>query len=378
MIQADPIPFNRPWMSGKEIDYIVDAHARMHLSGDGEYTRRCHEWIQQRTGTVRALLTHSCTAALELAALLVDIRPGDEVIMPSWTFVSTANSVVLRGGVPVFVDVRRDTLNLDERLIKAAITPRTKGIIPVHYAGVACEMDAIMAIAALHDLWVVEDAAQGVMARYKGRDLGALGHLGAFSFHETKNIISGEGGALLVNRPDWVHRAETLREKGTDRGRFFRGEVDKYSWQDLGSSFLPGELVAAFLYAQLEAAQKITCERLESWTYYHQLLGSLEARGLIERPTIPPDCEHNAHLYRVLLAKDLPRDFVLKTLKSVGINAMFHYVPLHDSPAGRRFGRVSGELKVTEMAAEQLIRLPLWNGLSPSQQERVVFQLASF
>lgn len=283
------IPFNWPHMTGKELYYIAEAHFNGSLAGDGPFTRRCHAWLEQRAGCEKALLTHSCTAALEMAALLLDIEPGDEIIMPSYTFVSTANAFVLRGGVPVFVDIREDTLNLDERLIEEAITPRTKAIVPVHYAGVACEMDTIMEIARRHGLKVVEDAAQGVMSTYKGRALGSIGDLGAYSFHETKNVISGEGGALLVNDPDMALRAEIIREKGTDRSRFFRGEVDKYTWQEVGSSFLPGELIAAFLWAQLEEADQITRDRLEKWRQYDVMLQPLSDKGVLRRPVVPED-----------------------------------------------------------------------------------------
>jgi len=303
-----------------------------------------------------------------MAALLLDIQPGDEVIMPSYTFVSTANAFVLRGGVPVFVDIRADTLNLDERLIEAAITPRTKAIVPVHYAGVACEMDAILEIARRRGLKVVEDAAQGVMATYKGRALGSLGDLGAYSFHETKNVVSGEGGALLVNDPGLVLRAECLREKGTDRSRFFRGEVDKYTWQDIGSSYLPGELIAAFLWAQLEAGEAITARRLAIWEHYHAALAPLEAQGLLRRPIVPAHCQHNAHMYYVLLAAPVDRQVVIDDLKRKNIYAVFHYVPLHASPAGQRFGRTHGALAVTDGAAASLLRLPLWIGLEPVQK----------
>jgi dTDP-4-amino-4,6-dideoxygalactose transaminase len=366
------IPFNKPYMTGKELFYIAEAHFNGKLAGDGPFTKRCHVWLEERAGAKKALLTHSCTAALEMAALLLDIQPGDEVIMPSYTFVSTANAFVLRGGVPVFVDIREDTLNLDERLIEAAITPRTKAIVPVHYAGVACEMDTIMDIARQRGLKVVEDAAQGVMSTYKGRALGSIGDLGAYSFHETKNVISGEGGALLVNAPALALRAEIIREKGTDRSRFFRGEVDKYTWQEVGSSFLPGELVAAFLWAQLEEAQRITTERLVLWERYHQALAPLEVRGVLRRPVVPSECQHNAHMYYVLLGEGVNRQLTLETLKNNGINAVFHYVPLHSSPAGQRYGRVHGGMQVTDRQSERLIRLPLWLGLTPVQQERVV------
>jgi dTDP-4-amino-4,6-dideoxygalactose transaminase len=370
-VAIDPIPFNRPYMTGKELDNIAEAHRALHLSGDGSFTRRCHQWIEQQTGCARALLTHSCSSALDMTALLLDVVDGDEIIMPSYTFVSTANAFVLRGGVPVFVDIREDTLNLDERLIEAAITPRTRAIVPVHYAGVACDMDAIMTIARRHGLAVVEDAAQGVTAFYKGRALGAIGDLGSFSFHETKNVIAGEGGALLVNDPALAQRAEIIREKGTDRARFFRGEVDKYTWQDVGSSYLPGEINAAFLWAQLEEAERITGERLALWQRYHAGLEDLERRSLLRRPIVPADCRHNGHLYYVLLAPGIERQMVLQKLKDNGVNSVFHYVPLHSSPAGRRFGHAHGDLPLTTSLSERLIRLPMWIGLTEGQQQRV-------
>jgi dTDP-4-amino-4,6-dideoxygalactose transaminase len=370
-VNPDKIPFNRPYMTGREQGYIAEANAGHVLAGDGPFTKRCHQWLEQATGTRKALLTHSCTAALEMFALLLDIQPGDEVIMPSYTFVSTANAFVLRGGVPVFVDIRPDTLNIDETLIEQAITPRTRAIAVVHYAGVSCEMDTILGIAQRHGLQVVEDAAQGVMASYKGKALGAIGALGAYSFHETKNVISGEGGALLVNDPALAERAEIIREKGTDRSRFFRGQVDKYTWQDVGSSFLPGEITAAFLWAQLQEAQDITRRRLALWDKYHALLEPLEARGLLRRPVVPADCTHNAHMYYVLLDPAFERQPVLDKLKEAGINAVFHYVPLHSAPAGRRFGRAVGELAVTDRLSAQLLRLPLWIGLTDAQLERV-------
>ena len=366
------IHFNRPYMTGKELHYIAEAKFGNMLAGDGPFTKRCHHWIEQATGCHKALLTHSCTAALEMAALLLNIVPGDEIIMPSYTFVSTANAFVLRGGVPVFIDIRADTLNIDESLIEAAITPRTKAIVPVHYAGISCEMDTIMEIARKHDLKVVEDAAQGVMATYTGRALGSIGHLGAFSFHETKNVISGEGGALLVNEPELALRAEIIREKGTDRGRFFRGEVDKYTWQEVGSSFLPGELIAAFLWAQLEEANNITAARLSSWDYYHASLAGLEAEGILRRPIVPIDCRHNAHMYYVLLAADIDRQSVLAELKHNDIYSVFHYVPLHSSPAGERYSRVHGSMDVTNTQSERLVRLPLWVGITTEQQSRIV------
>ena len=371
-----PIPFGWPYMTGKELYYIAEAHFNGTLSGDGPFTKKCHAWLEERAGCPKALLTHSCTAALEMAAILLDIQPGDEIIMPSYTFVSTANAFVLRGGVPVFTDIREDTLNLNERLIESAITPRTKAIVPVHYAGVACEMDEIMTIARRHRLKVVEDAAQGVMASYKGRQLGSIGDLGAYSFHQTKNVISGEGGALLVNEVSMAIRAEIIREKGTDRSRFYRGEVDKYTWQEPGSSFLPGELIAAFLWAQLEEAERITQQRLIAWQRYHDLLKPLESEGFLRRPIVPEGCKHNAHMYYVLLKKASDRQFVLAELDRHDINAVFHYVPLHSSPAGRRYSRVYGDLAVTNSISERLIRLPLWVGLTEEQQEEIVRVLA--
>jgi dTDP-4-amino-4,6-dideoxygalactose transaminase len=366
------IPFNLPFMTGKELGYISQAHANLHLAGDGAFTKKCHAWLEKKTGSNKALLTHSCTAALEMAALLLDIKPGDEIIMPSYTFVSTANAFVLRGGIPVFVDIREDTLNLDEHLIEAAITSRTRAIAPVHYAGVSCEMDTIISVAKHHNLKVVEDAAQGVMASYKGHALGSIGDLGAYSFHETKNVISGEGGALLVNDPELALQAEIIREKGTDRSRFFRGEVDKYTWQEVGSSFLPSELTAAFLCAQLEDAQSITNERLAIWHRYHELLSPLEQKGLLRRPIVPAECQHNAHMYYVLLPSEIDRQRLLSILRTNEINSVFHYVPLHSSPGGQRYGRAHGELEVTIRQSERLVRLPLWVGLSSAQQDRIV------
>jgi dTDP-4-amino-4,6-dideoxygalactose transaminase len=367
----DFIPFNRPYATGKELVYAAEAQRNHHLSGDGPFTKRCHQWIEKQTGCAKALLTHSCTSALDLAALLLDIESGDEVILPSYTFVSTANAFVLRGAVPVFVDIREDTLNLDERLIEAAVTPRTRAIVPVHYAGVSCEMDAIVAIARRHDLRIVEDAAQGIMAGYKGRALGAIGDIGSFSFHETKNIISGEGGSLLLRDADLVLRAEIIREKGTDRSRFFRGEVDKYTWQDIGSSFLPSDIIAAFLWAQLEEAERITRERMAIWQGYHEMLAPLEQHGLLRRPIVPAHCQHNGHMYYVLLSPEIDRQIVLDELKKNGIHAVFHYVPLHSSPAGMRFGRAHGDLALTTSLSQRLIRLPIWIGLNGAQQHRI-------
>lgn len=365
------IPFNRPYLVGRELENIAQAHAMGQLSGDGSFTRACHAWLEQRTGTRKALLTHSCTAALEMAAILLDLQPGDEVIMPSFTFVSTANAFVLRGAVPVFVDIRPDTLNIDEALIEQAITSRTRAICVVHYAGVACEMDTIMAIAKRHGLRVVEDAAQALLSRYKGRPLGSIGDLAALSFHETKNVISGEGGALLINDRALVERAEVIREKGTNRSRFFRGQVDKYTWVDLGSSYLPSELIAAFLAAQLEEADHITSRRLAIWDRYHAWAAPLEASGLLRRPVIPSECMHNAHMYFVLLHGLEERTHFIEAMKAEGIGTVFHYIPLHSSPAGQRYGRTSGALVHTDAASDGLVRLPLWIGLE-SQQEHVM------
>ncbi|WP_433853573.1 dTDP-4-amino-4,6-dideoxygalactose transaminase [Stenotrophomonas nitritireducens] len=357
------IPFNKPFMTGRELWHIAQAHANGHLSGDGQFTKRSHAWLEQRTGAQRALLTHSCTAALEMAALLLDLQPGDEVIMPSYTFVSTANAFVLRGAVPVFVDVREDTLNLDERLVEAAITPRTRAICVVHYAGVACEMDTLVEIAARHGLAIVEDAAQAIMSTYKGRPLGTIGELGALSFHETKNIISGEGGALLCRDARFGERAEILREKGTNRSRFFRGQVDKYTWVDVGSSFLPGEITAAFLCAQIEEADQITARRLAIWERYHQWAAPHEKAGRLRRPVVPADCEHNAHMYYMLLPDLEARTRFIAGMKARGVQTVFHYIPLHSAPAGLQTARTHGELRNTDALSERLVRMPLWIGV---------------
>jgi dTDP-4-amino-4,6-dideoxygalactose transaminase len=357
------IPFNKPYMTGKELWYISQAHAKGHLAGDGVFTQKCNAWLENLVGCDKALLTHSCTAALEMAAILAELEPGDEVIMPSYTFVSTANAFVLRGAVPVFVDIRPDTLNIDEQQIEDAITSKTKAIVVVHYAGVACEMDTIMNLADKHGLLVIEDNAQGLESTYKGRPLGSIGHLAAVSFHETKNIISGEGGALLINSQKFSERAEMIREKGTNRSQFFRGQVDKYTWVELGSSYLPSELVAAFLWAQMEEAEHITQRRLNIWNTYHQWFASLEEQGKLRRPIIPSDRKHNAHMYYLLLPDLEHRRAFIKSLKALGIGAVFHYVPLHDSPMGMKYGRASGDLKNTQELSNRLVRLPLWLGL---------------
>jgi len=357
------IRFNRPYMTGDELRLIDQAHKNGHLSGDGPFTRACHEWLREQTGASSALLTHSCTAALEMAALLLRLKPGDEVIMPSFTFVSTASAFALRGAVPVFVDIRPDTLNIDERLIEAAITKKTRAICVVHYAGVSCEMDEILDIACRHDLRVVEDAAQGIMSTYRGRPLGTIGDLGAFSFHETKNIISGEGGALLCRTGEFSEEAEIIREKGTNRSRFFRGQVDKYTWVEVGSSYLPGEITAAFLAAQVQHAEEITQRRLGIWNIYHQWAARHEATGILRRPIIPAHCTHNAHMYYMLLPSLQVRSKFIEALKHRGVQSVFHYIPLHSSPAGRELGRTAGVMSVTDDISDRLVRMPLWLGL---------------
>jgi len=364
------VPFNRPHLTGRELSYISQAHLNGQLAGDGHFTKLCESWLENLGGSPKALLTHSCTAALEMAAILCNISPGDEVIMPSYTFVSTANAFVLRGAIPVFVDIRIDTLNIDETKIEAAITKRTKAIVPVHYAGVACEMDTIMAIAKRHQLYVVEDAAQACLSTYKGRQLGTIGDLGCFSFHETKNIISGEGGALLVNNPNMVERAEIIREKGTNRSRYLRGQVDKYTWTDVGSSFLPGEIIAAFLWAQMEDAINITKQRLSIWNRYNNLLR--ETTSSLSRPIIPSDCSHNAHMYYLVNQTSIGRDRIISNLRKNEIQSVFHYVPLHSSPFGQRFTKELMLLPITDHISKNLFRLPLWIGMTEEQQKLVV------
>ncbi len=366
------VPFNLPLPAGNELRYIAEAIAGHHLSGDGPFTKRCNAWLEERVGCRQALLTHSCTAAMEMAAMLFDLAPGDEVIMPSFTFVSTANAAVLRGAVPVFVDIRPDTLNIDERLVEAAITGKTKAIFVVHYAGVACAMDEIMGIAARHGLFVLEDAAQGIAARYDGRPLGSIGHLGAVSFHETKNLISGEGGALLINDERFVDRAHILREKGTNRTKFLQGRVDKYTWVDVGSSYLPSELNAAFLLAQFEQADAIQDTRHRVWDRYHRALAALEHEGSLTRPTVPQICSPNAHIYYVIMPTVEARGELLRRTKAAGIGTAFHYVPLHNAPAGLRHARQHGILRHTEELSARLVRLPLWAGLADEAVDRVI------
>jgi dTDP-4-amino-4,6-dideoxygalactose transaminase len=348
-------------MTGKEFLYMEQAYQYGQLSSDGVFTKRCHKWLEKFTGSKKALLTHSCTAALEIAAILIDIQPGDEIIMPSYTFTSTANAFVLRGGVPVFVDIREDTLNMDEGLIEDLITSRTRAIVPVHYAGVACEMDVIMDIAQRHNLFVIEDAAQGFMSTYKGSALGSIGHFGCLSFHETKNIISGEGGALLINDDSFVSRSEIIREKGTNRAGFIRGEVNKYTWMDIGSSYSPSELIAAFLYAQMEEADYITKRRVKLWNRYHNSFKQLESDGYLRRPIVTNNCQHNAHMYYFLLND---REKFIANMKANGISCVFHYIPLHSSPAGKKFAKSFDALKNTDECANSIVRIPLWIDLS--------------
>ncbi len=373
------IPFNAPPIVGTELEYMQSAMGSGKLCGDGGFTRRCQQWMEHKFGSKKVLLTPSCTASLEMAAILIDIQPGDEVIMPSYTFVSTANAFVLRGATIVFVDIRPDTLNIDETLIEAAITDRTKAIVPVHYAGVSCDMDVIMALADKHGLFVIEDAAQGVMSSWKGKALGTLGHIGCFSFHETKNYTAGgEGGATLINDPRLIERAEIVREKGTNRSQFFRGQVDKYTWRDIGSSYLMADLQAAYLWAQLEAATRINQQRLRLWQNYYAALQPVAASGRITLPSIPPSCQHNAHMFYIKLRDVDDRTALIDWLKEAEILAVFHYIPLHSSPAGQRFGRFSGEDRHTQSESERLLRLPLFYNLSDNNQQTVINSLLSF
>jgi dTDP-4-amino-4,6-dideoxygalactose transaminase len=365
------LPFNRPHLTGSEFANMRAAVENLHLSGDGPFTRKCQAWLEQHLGCVRALLTHSCTGALEMAALLLDVQPGDEVIMPSFTFVSTANAFVLRGARPVFVDIRPDTLNLDHAAIAEAMTAKTRAIVVVHYAGVPADVDGVAAVSTPETIAIIEDAAQALGSTYRGRPAGRLGQLAAISFHETKNVIAGEGGALLVNDERFAERAEILREKGTDRSKFLRGQVDKYTWIDLGSSFLPSELTAAFLDAQLQEAEEITRRRREVWNWYYRRFEHLDRAGALRRPIVPDGCEHNAHMFYVLVPDLGARTRLLAYLNENGVNAVFHYVPLHSSIAGRRFGRAIGSMSTTNDIAERLIRLPLWVGMNENDVDRV-------
>ncbi|MBK5355080.1 dTDP-4-amino-4,6-dideoxygalactose transaminase [Pseudomonas sp. TH41] len=371
------IPFNKPPYTGNEDHHVMAAMRSGKMSGDGDFTIRCQTWFEEKLNCPKALLTPSCTQALEMAALLIDIQPGDEVIMPSYTFVSTANAFVLRGAKIVFVDVHPDTMNIDETQIEAAITEKTRAIVPVHYAGVACEMDSIMALAEKYKLFVVEDAAQAMMSTYKGRALGTIGHLAAYSFHETKNYTSGgEGGLLLLNDESFILRAEIIREKGTNRSQFFRGQVDKYTWRDIGSSFLPGELQAAYLYAQLEDAQEINTRRMHIWNSYHQAFAALEKSGVLVRPTIPGHVTQNAHMYYLKLKDFSIREKFIKHMQERGILTPFHYIPLHSSPAGEKFGIFSGVDRFTTVESERLVRLPIYFNMTQEELDTVIAAVA--
>jgi dTDP-4-amino-4,6-dideoxygalactose transaminase len=373
------IPFNKPFIAGKELFYIEQAvMENHHTAGDGPFTKKCQAWLEEHLGCRKVLLTHSCTAALEMSAILADIKTGDEIIMPSYTFVSTASSFVLRGGVPVFVDIRPDTLNINENLIEAAITSRTRAILPVHYAGISCEMDTIMNIAGKHNLFVIEDAAQGIMSTYKGRQLGSIGHLGACSFHETKNIISGEGGALLVNNEKFIERAEIIREKGTNRSKFFRGQVDKYTWVDVGSSYLPSDIIAAFLYAQMENAAQIIAKRNQIYSLYIEDLCPLTEKGYIQLPFTHSDYCSNGHIFYIITRSLKERMELAQFLLEQGILAVFHYVPLHSSPAGKLYGRSSGILSVTERVSECLLRLPLYHEMKDEDIHYITENIRNF
>lgn len=372
------IPFNKPPCLGKEIEYITQAISNGKFSGDGPFTKKCSNWFESVLKCQKALLTTSCTHALEMAAILVDVKEGDEIIMPSYTFVSTANAFVLRGAKIVFVDIRPDTMNIDETKIESAITEKTKAIVPVHYAGVACEMDVIMDIASKHNLYVIEDAAQGVMSKYKGKHLGTIGHIGAYSFHETKNYSCGEGGAIIINDEKFIERAEVIREKGTNRSKFWRGEIDKYTWVDIGSSYLPSELNAAFLYAQLENAELINEDRLRSWNHYNELLKPLQEKGLIELPVVPDGCEHNAHMFFIKCRDVEERQSLVEYLKNEDIYSVFHYIPLHSSPAGKQFGRFFGEDRYTTVESERLLRLPMWYGLNIDDIDKICRSIIGF
>lgn len=372
------INFNVPPFTGKEIEYIRQCVEAQKICGDGPFTRKCNEWIEERTGTAKCLLTTSCTHATEMTALLADIREGDEVIMPSYTFVSTADAFVLRGAKAVFVDIRPDTMNINEKLIEAAVTENTKAVVPVHYAGVACEMDTIMAVAKKYNLFVIEDAAQGVMASYKGKPLGSIGDFGCYSFHETKNYSMGEGGALLIRDPKYIEDAEIFREKGTDRSKYYRGQIDKYTWVNYGSSYLPSDMNAAYLYAQLEMAETINAARLKIWNTYYEGLKELEKQGKIDLPVVPKDCVHNAHMFYIK-TKDLDeRTAFISFMEEKGIMTVFHYVPLHTAQAGRKFGRFHGEDVYTTKESERLVRLPLYYGLTGEQNMYIVDQVKAF
>lgn len=372
------IPFNKPPFLGTEFDYIRKAVNNQKICGDGEFTKKCNAWLEEKTGAAKALLTTSCTHSLEMAALLLDIKPGDEVIMPSFTFVSTADAFVLRGAKIKFVDIRPDTMNIDEKLIEGAITDKTVAIVPVHYAGVGCEMDTIMDIAKRHNLKVVEDAAQGVMSEYKGKALGAIGDYGCYSFHETKNYSMGEGGALLIKDENNIELAEIIREKGTNRSRFLRGQIDKYTWVEAGSSYLPSDMNAAYLWAQLQEADRINNDRLASWNKYYNAFEELESKGYVTRPVIPAECKHNAHMFYLKAADLETRTKLIAHLKENDIGAVFHYVPLHSAPAGQKFGEFYGEDKYTTAESDKLLRLPMYYGLKNDETDKVIEKVIEF
>ncbi len=373
------IRFNIPTYMDRSMDYIREAAQQNEkICGDGPYTKKASEWLEQQTGTQKILMTTSCSHALDMMCMLIDLQEGDEVIIPSYNFVSGANSIAMRGGVPVFVDIRPDTMNLDETLIEAAITPRTKAIFAMHYAGVSCEMDAILGIARKHRLHVLEDAAQGMMASYRGRALGSMGTFGSFSFHETKNYVMGEGGCLMINDSQFIETAEILREKGTDRSKFWRGQVDKYTWQSIGSSYLPSEMNVAYLWAQMERAQEINQNRLDTWEMYHRALQPLEEQGKLTRPIVPEGCIHNGHMYYIKCENLAQRTKFIEHMKENGVMCVFHYIPLHSAPAGERYGRFAGEDVHTTKESERLVRLPLYYGISDEDRQAVVRAVKAF
>ena len=369
------IPFNKIWISGLEKDYLKKVLHQDHLSGDGNFTHQCVKLIEEELLVQKVFLTHSCTAALEMSAILSDIKPGDEIILPSYTFVSTANAFVLRGAVPIFIDIDPNDLNIDISKIEGAITKRTRMIVPVHYAGASCDMTNLMQIAEAYKLLIVEDAAQAFGSKYKGKSLGAIGDFGTISFHETKNLVSGEGGALLINKKQYIDRAEIVREKGTNRKKFLSGEVDKYTWEDLGSSYLPSELVCSFLLAQLEKAKFIKSEKLKIWDLYYDLTLELEQKGYLKRPKIKKECEHNGHIFYIILREDIDRGFIMNKMRESGIFLTFHYIPLHSSPGGMKYGKYYGDMKNTDIISKQILRLPMWIGITPQIQERVIDEL---
>ena len=369
------IPFNKIWISGLEKEYLTKVLNQEHLSGDGQFTHQCANFLEKELSVQKVFLTHSCTAALEMSAIISEIKPGDEIILPSYTFVSTANAFALRGAVPIFVDINPDDLNMDVSQIERLITNRTRVIVPVHYAGACCDLTHLMQLAENYKVLVVEDAAQAFGSKYKGKSLGSIGDFGTLSFHETKNLISGEGGALIINKSSYNNKAEIVREKGTNRKKFIIGEVDKYTWEDLGSSYLPSELISSFLLAQLEKSQFIKSEKLKIWSFYYKLSSALEEKGYISRPKIRKECEHNGHIFYVVLREDIDRTFVMNKMREIGIYLTFHYIPLHTSPGGRKYGRFDGNMNNTETIARQILRLPMWIGITPQIQERVIYEL---